>query len=177
MKVHHLFDRTCPLGTVHNCQYLFLYAISIQEGGWVDRKSLYSRQLWSGWVGLPLYAISIQKQILTIMDGPLKWAIKSRNISGIFIIFYLAVLNVEWRGCWLMIIDYWLRNVNTRYQWTLAQPVFGQCPSDIPPGSLRLPESTFLQLAKFIVTFCYPVIRPIAISRNVYTEQWCFTFF
>ena len=30
-----------------------------------------SRQLWGGWMGLTLYAISIQKEILTIMDGPL----------------------------------------------------------------------------------------------------------
>ena len=30
-----------------------------------------SRQLWGGWVGPTLYAISIQKKLLTIMDGPL----------------------------------------------------------------------------------------------------------
>ena len=30
-----------------------------------------SRQLWGWWVGLTLYAISIQKKLLTIMDGPL----------------------------------------------------------------------------------------------------------
>ena len=30
-----------------------------------------SRQLWGGWVGPTLYAISIQKKLLTIMDGPI----------------------------------------------------------------------------------------------------------
>ena len=29
-----------------------------------------SRQLWGGWVGPTLYAISIQKKLLTIVDGP-----------------------------------------------------------------------------------------------------------
>ena len=31
-----------------------------------------SRQLWGGWVCRTLYAISIQKKLLTIMDGPLE---------------------------------------------------------------------------------------------------------
>ena len=31
------------LGTVHNCQY-FLYANGIQEGGWVIRENLFSKQ-------------------------------------------------------------------------------------------------------------------------------------
>ena len=38
------------------------------RGPCIDKQ--YSRQLWGGWVGLPLYAISIQKEILTIMDDP-----------------------------------------------------------------------------------------------------------
>ena len=41
----------------------------VDRGPCIDKQ--YSRQLWGGWVGLPLYAISIQKEILTIMDGPL----------------------------------------------------------------------------------------------------------
>ena len=38
------------------------------RGPCIDKQ--YSRQRWGEWVGLPLYAISIQKEILTIMDGP-----------------------------------------------------------------------------------------------------------
>ena len=42
-----------------------------------------SRQLWGGWVGPTLYAISIQKKLLTIMDGPLIIT-KSKVISYIW---------------------------------------------------------------------------------------------
>ena len=38
-----------------------------------------SRQLWGGWVGPTLYAISIQKKILTIMDGPLECVYKVQS--------------------------------------------------------------------------------------------------
>ena len=31
---HYAYDRNASLGTVQNCQYFFLYANSIQEGGW-----------------------------------------------------------------------------------------------------------------------------------------------
>ena len=40
----------------------------VDRGPCIDKQ--YSRQLWGGWMDLPLYAISIQKEILTIMDGP-----------------------------------------------------------------------------------------------------------
>ena len=42
----------------------------VDGGPFIDKQ--YSRQLWGGWLCLPLYAISIQKDILIIMDGPLR---------------------------------------------------------------------------------------------------------